>query len=419
MEGAYFTIQLQREKRRFSLEYPGRICWRIIKALVLLCLCLVIISPAFASAKDSRDITAQCKFRLPGTKKSLEKMTDNNYNTYWSRYDKRMYEIVITLPEGVFEGGVYLRFFAEPEKLVALNENGEIYRDEGLGFAHRYVPFTSEGLVTLQLHGTKKGFSLSELSVIAGSEPPEWVQIWQPGHQKADLMVLVAHPDDEFLWTGGAIPYYALERDKKVTVCYMTCANGLRRSEMLNALWIAGVRNYPEIGAFRDRTAPGMKGSLKMWGGEDKVEGFIAGLFRKLKPEVVVTHDLAGEYGHLAHIITAKMAVKALDSAADGSRFSESRDKYGTWAVPKMYIHLLKDSPITMQWDTPITTREGKTAMEVGDLAFKAYVSQQRNFALQPDGPHSPKYFGLYRSLVGPDIEKNDFFESITEVAPK
>lgn len=217
------------------------------------------------------------------------------------------------------------------------------------------------------------------------------------------------------MWTGGAIPYYALEKNKAVVVCYMTCANGLRRSEMLNALWLAGVRQYPVIGKFRDRTAPGMKGSLEMWGGEAKVEGFITGLYRRLKPEVVVTHDLNGEYGHYAHIITAQAAVKALASAADPGSFPDTAQQYGTWQVRKLYLHLLKDKPIVMEWDQPIHTKGGKTAMQVGLEAFKAYRSQQRHYALIPDGPYSPKRFGLYHSTVGEDIYKNDFFENIPQ----
>lgn len=398
------------------MHFLSRLARRLYKSrlfcFLAFCIFLVLFAVS-ALAQESIDITNLCQISMPGTKKAREKMLDGNYNTYWSRYDHRKYELVITLPEGVSEGGLYLRFFAEPAQLAVLNEDGEIHREEGSGFAHRYIPFQAQGQVTVQIWGTKKGFSLSEISVFSGTQPPSWVQTWQPSPKKADLMIIVAHPDDEFLWTGGAIPYYSLEQNKVVSVVYMTCANGLRRSEMLNALWLSGVRHYPVIGTFRDRTAPGLSGSLQIWGGEKKVESFIAVQYRRFKPEVVVTHDQKGEYGHLAHIITSRAAVSALTSANDSRKFPESAASFGTWDVPKMYIHLLKDQAITLEWDQPISSKGGISAMEVGILAFQEYRSQQRNYSLTPDGPHSPKRFGLYRSLVGEDVLKNDFFENI------
>ena len=71
--------------------------------------------------------------------------------------------------------------------------------------------------------------------------------------EKADLLFLIAHPDDELLFTGGAIPTYAVEKGKQVAVAYLTPSNTTRRSEALNGLWAMGVRNYPIFGEFSDR----------------------------------------------------------------------------------------------------------------------------------------------------------------------
>ena len=46
---------------------------------------------------------------------------------------------------------------------------------------------------------------------------------WQPSCEKADLLLIVAHPDDELLWFGGALPTYAGERGMAVQVMYMAC----------------------------------------------------------------------------------------------------------------------------------------------------------------------------------------------------
>ena len=138
---------------------------------------------------------------------------------------------------------------------------------EGPGFAHRYIPFEGKESLRLVLKGQKdRGFALSEFFVLAGAEPPSWVQRWEPQLERADLLVLVAHPDDELIWMGGALPYYTKERKLDVAVAYLTCSNPLRRSELLNGLWTAGIRHYPYIGEFRDRRLSRIKDIYQMWG---------------------------------------------------------------------------------------------------------------------------------------------------------
>ena len=115
------------------------------------------------------------------------------------------------------------------------------------GFIHEYVDleqsvseFTvdvSEGTVFTGLFGFTQG------------ETPDWVQKWLPPCETADLLVLPTHSDDEFLWFGGALPYYAGELGYEVQVVYMTnhYNNSFREHERLNALWHVGVRHYPVV----------------------------------------------------------------------------------------------------------------------------------------------------------------------------
>ena len=39
-------------------------------------------------------------------------------------------------------------------------------------------------------------------------ELPEWVQIWQPSCEKADILIISSHADDEILFFGGIMPTY-------------------------------------------------------------------------------------------------------------------------------------------------------------------------------------------------------------------
>ena len=385
-----------------------RFPFKILLVGALLCL----LGTATAQAKE---ITQKCRVTVPGTKAAWAEAVDGRYKSAWTHRRSKDCILTVQLPHGTQEGGLYVCFKTEPEEMVVKSSEREIYRRQEAGLAHRYVPFAGDEPLTLELYGGEHSVSINEFKVFSGAQPPDWVQQWQPPLTCADLLVIVAHPDDELLWLGGAIPYYALERGKRVAVAYMTCANHLRRSELLNGLWTAGVQNYPFIGSFCDTSKGGVKGVQAAWGGEDKVVAHVTRLIRQLQPQVVLTHDLRGEYGHPAHIITAHAVLKALEASGDARQFPDSAAEHGTWDVPKTYIHLYKENPIVMQWQQPIAARGGQTALQVCADAFKQHRSANPVYKVDAHGRYSPTRFGLYRTLVGPDVQCDDFFEHLDE----
>ena len=390
-----------------------------LPVLLLLLLLLTGLLPVSAVAQEGREITGKCHITMPGRRAERNKAFDRKYKSAWTRMGTRATHIEIALPKGTKQGGVYLCFAKEPKRLRLLQGKDEtlLHESEGPGFAHQYIPFEGNGRLLLEMEPVgKEGMAISELYVFSGEQPPDWVQRWQPRLERADLLVLVAHPDDELLWMGGAIPFYAQERGKDVAVAYMTCANAMRRSEMLNGLWAAGIRHYPYIGAFRDKRMPTMRDSWRIWGGEEHVTAHVADLYRRLKPQVVISHDLKGEYGHPAHIITARAATAALEAAADATRFPQSAAAHGTWDVPKLYLHLYEDNALEIDWRRPIAAMGGKTALAICEEAFQQHRSQRANFAVKVDGKYSAARFGLYRTLVGLDRDRDDFFENIPPI---
>ena len=116
--------------------------------------------------------------------------------------------------------------------------------------------------------------------------------------------------DDEILFFGGAIPYYAAERNMQVVVAYLTAGNMSdlarenrvtgRRSELLNGLWEMGLRNYPVVYDFWDKFSKKLDSAYEAVG-KKKVHEAMVELLRKCKPEVVLTHDVNGEIGR-AHV---------------------------------------------------------------------------------------------------------------------
>ena len=161
---------------------------------------------------------------------------------------------------------------------------------------------------------------------------------------------------------------------------------------------------------------------------EEELVGFVVENLRRFKPLVAVGHDLGGEYGHGQHMLYADMLIKAVEITDDPEQYPDSAQQYGTWDVPKTYLHLYTKNEIRMDWDQPLESFDGMTAYRVSkDLGFAAHVSQQLNFGWFIKGKDtaasinycSPCRYGLYRSTVGADVEKTDMFENLTTYGQK
>ena len=103
-----------------------------------------------------------------------------------------------------------------------------------------------------------------------------------------------------------------------------------------------------------------------------------------------------------------------VELAANEKKYPGSAEKYGTWDVPKCYIHLYEENPVDMDWRVPLEAFGGKTGFDIAEEAFKCHVSQQKtDYHVEDWGPWDNSLFGLFRTLVGPDEAKDDFFENI------
>jgi len=174
------------------------------------------------------------------------------------------------------------------------------------------------------------------------------------------LMAVHAHPDDEASTTGGILAKYAAEAVRTVLV---TCTNGecgdgpngakpgepghdeaalvaIRRRELEESCRILGVSHLERLG-YRDsgmegwasNHAPGAFASLDV---ERAAEPLVA-LMDRYDPQVVVTYDDYGFYGHPDHIQAHRITTAALARTrahpelyyptVRRSRFAESRQR--------------------------------------------------------------------------------------------
>ena len=209
--------------------------------------------------------------------------------------------------------------------------------------------------------------------------------------------------------------------EQRVGVIPVGYADGYRRVQG-NRVLVHG-QLVPVIGNVWDKYSKKLDTAYKAWG-KTATYKYVTGLFRTYRPEVVVTHDVNGEYGHGAHRACADACRICVSYAADEAKW---KDLGESWQVKKLYLHLYNENAMVMDWDAPMASFGGMTGFEAAEGMYAFHVSQhaagQKNekgvfevFRVEPrDSACSCYRFGLAFSMVGEDVFKNDFFENIPE----
>ena len=361
-------------------------------------------------------------------------LKDKNERTYTTAAGEA--SVTVSHPSGV--GSLYLVFDKIPGTWT-LSDGNQTFSCGQNGFLHEYVDVESlfgtiPGSLVLTFPG---GASIDEVYGFTAGELPGWVQIWLPPHEEADILLLSSHSDDEQLFFAGILPLYAVERDLNVQVVYLVHHFDTynRPHEQLDGLWTVGVRHYPVISDFPDLYSESLDGAISAFASRGfSFEDFcryITDCLRRFRPQVVISHDVAGEYGHGTHILCTAALRESLLYAADPDKYPESVQQYGLWDVPKTYLHLYAENPIVLDFDVPLESFGGKTAFQVTQDGFACHKSQHWTWFHKwiygtSDAPItrasqinylSPCRYGLYRSTVGADVVGGDFFENLTSYA--
>jgi N-acetyl-1-D-myo-inositol-2-amino-2-deoxy-alpha-D-glucopyranoside deacetylase len=152
------------------------------------------------------------------------------------------------------------------------------------------------------------------------------------------LLLVHAHPDDETIVTGGVMARYA---DEGARVTLVTCTRGehgeivapdlqhlgagrlladQRVEELAAAMEALGVVDHRFLGPYEDS---GMMGTAEnerptaFWQADlDEAAGHLVRVVQEVRPQVVVTYDPTGGYGHPDHIQAHRVTLLALERAA-------------------------------------------------------------------------------------------------------
>lgn len=191
----------------------------------------------------------------------------------------------------------------------------------------------------------------------------------------ATLLVALAHPDDETFGTGGLMARAVEEGHRVVIVCATRGEVGeiadpslatpetlgeVRERELRSAARALGVTDVRVLG-FRDS---GMAGTPEnddpralVNAAPEDVVGALVRHIRDARPDVVVTFEPGGVYGHPDHVTISERASAAVDAAADPGRFSGSGaahrvPRFYYVAIPKNVLREFKNEAASagVQW---------------------------------------------------------------------
>ncbi len=177
------------------------------------------------------------------------------------------------------------------------------------------------------------------------------------------LLLVHAHPDDETINNGATMALY-VERGAQVTL--VTCTRGEegevlvpelehlasnkedklgkhREGELADAMAVLGVKDFRFLGAphkiYRDSgmmdTEPNKRAD-NFWNADlDEAAAYLVEIILEVKPQVMVTYDEIGGYGHPDHIQAHRVAMRAAELArAKG------------WEIEKIYWNTIPKSVI-------------------------------------------------------------------------
>ena len=396
---------------------------KMILLTLVLGIALLILIPTKVKASD---ITKETNI-LINEKAINKKAIDGKESTYVNI--KQNTTITIKSEQDIYSLYIVYEYSSKTGTLTGNEKTADVGQNN---FLHEYINVNESIGPAKELEITyKEDVKIADIYVLGEGELPDFVEIWQPLCEVADLLLFSTHSDDEQLFFLGLLPTY-VARGAYVQVVYFANHNDApnRLHEQLHGLYTVGVRNYPIMGIIPDAYSETLKGAiynLKSAGlTEEDALKFQVEMMRRFKPQVVVGHDEKGEYSHGQHILNTHLLKQAIYKANDSLYDEASFNKYGNWQISKLYLHLYEENPIIMDYDTPLEYFNGKTAYEVSKEGYSKHLSQQwtwftdwingknDNYTKATDiKTYSPLKYGLFFSNVGEDIQKNDMFENI------
>ena len=320
----------------------------------------------------------------------------------------------VSWTEDVPVAAVYFAFYREiaPFTVLQYDAAGALLSEHAPGPLWNNVvePLPDARRVTIRAEAE---LAFSAVTACGEGTIPDYLP-FEPTPEKADYLLVAMHPDDDVLFLGGVIPIYGAQQGREGVALYMASRVRVRVNEAMAGAWTMGLRTQPVFGGFPD-IPPEYRAQFENTFRSADVVRYLVRQMRRYRPEVVVSQDVNGEYGHWQHTLLARAVLEAAPLAADAEYDPESAAQYGVWQVKKVYLHLYGEGRITLPVTEPLSAFGGRTAVEVAQEAFACHQSQlPSRHAVTNEGIYSLSDFGLAYTAVGADTPGvNDMFEHI------
>jgi N-acetyl-1-D-myo-inositol-2-amino-2-deoxy-alpha-D-glucopyranoside deacetylase len=233
------------------------------------------------------------------------------------------------------------------------------------------------------------------------------------GRPLAGLLLVHAHPDDECFSTGGLIarsiaegrrvdlvvctggeegevhdplldPDEARPRMREIRAAELDCSVAALTSHGPGELRVHRL-GYRDSGMMDTEANKHVEA---FWQADlDEAIGRLVSVIRAARPLVMVTYDANGNYGHPDHINAHRVAVAAMQAAADASRYPDAGP---AWAVAKFYevafsrdrwngvMEEMKARGIKLPWDAEAEA-DGEAAT---DAEARSESAEEESFGL-------------------------------------
>lgn len=228
------------------------------------------------------------------------------------------------------------------------------------------------------------------------------------------LMIVHAHPDDEVIGSGGTFARYAREGVRTVLVTATLGEEGdivvpemdtaenhagladIRRGELQRATEILGIAHQEFLG-YRDSGMAGRESNNHPacfhQANRDEATGRLVRLIRAYRPQVLVSYNAHGGYGHPDHIACYHVTHAAFAAAADPTRYPKAGP---AWAVAKLYEMNRPRERTRTAWEQ-MRERGLKTPLDNPDYQIENYTAPDEVVTTAID---LSDYIGLKRAAL-------------------
>ena len=258
------------------------------------------------------------------------------------------------------------------------------------------------------------------------------------------LLAVHAHPDDECISTGGILARYA---DEGVRTVLVTCTDGavgeisdsglatpenlveVRDRELADSVRILNVSRLVKLGyrdSGMDGTADNQNPAAFLQCDFDEAAARVLQVVREERPQVIVTYDERGGYGHPDHIRAHQVAVAAF-KAAQGEAESPAKLYYAVIrrSSIRSFGERLRAAGIDVPFedlrddgepDTPFAVADERVTTEID---VSRYVAIKRKALIAHRTQMGPDQFfmRLPESLFG-DVFGQETFQRVTGPGP-